>query len=1215
VIVAALVIIPRQFFSAQHPQKALARAYTPKPWDHDGIVNTASMFWPNVKETLRSAWLRLRVRRDSVQGDVGRRLQLRWGLVARKRKPNEIDDAEDVLAGRRTPDASDLLDLVHAINPTAREVDERERFRRYALKSKLQSLLIRNFGDELTVTANVGGVVAIAHRYRGRDACHARLDTLDLDARAWVQWRLDTGDDDDPVHASSSSGDAPASPLDRGRQALADYDYDTARTFYEEALAASPHDVGAARALLELLVDLLAQDGDALALAERLPSAMLADSEIRSLLALATARAGDPKRARRWLADIAGPRATEAWIVLARAALALEAFDEVERAIREAEAGDPSNPASVEIRMELAARRRELRAPDEARLEALTADDATVRTQAREVLARWPDSAVAAKLLNAIDQRDRQRERSRLIAAAEAALETDLPRARELVDRAAALGEGEGEVKELAARIARAEASVREVRHAAQVAHVVELGSNGYATYLALEPALRERVRALDARPAFGWLDALRSKTAVAAVQALERALAAETADPALASRLLEEHELDLRDARQLRDRLREARRARQLQLLADARAAWPDVERTGHLLDQLELRTLDPESRALATELVDTVRRHRERTNRLVQVDALIADRRLLEARHELERFPDDAQRLADVRAAIRATWPMQQAAPGPIDLQRLGAVLGPLPYRPEPEPSVTSAGEVVLATVHDRLAIVAVLDLERDRMELRSVVTPAPLGHHHTSRLDGERLWIVGQAWLVQLDWRSGELCRWHSLAELIPPEHTVERIFLLPRDSVMWIETRHLESGERVQLVDLDTWRVIRTPTKQSYHYEVPGEPARIAEFDSYTGATVYDGRARLVGELVQLARQRVSSLVRHPLEEGLIAAVSEDVDDDTSSELVLVELFGGTTRRKLPLPGTDPDRIFSLVSARADQHLFAFYRDGEGASLIAIRATDMTIAYRVPAPIDCTLVHDVACQRAYAIWDSAELGIVRLGASPPELGTGATFEQLPSFKRPFYCAYATKPHLLEPAEDATRDHQWDRVRDLLAAISPDDLDEGHRPHFHHLRGLAFARTGDLVAATNAWQTGRALLEDRLFPCPFDACLGITTQLPDPLPDTWWDHTTSPLRQLRGAIATADACRAHDDLAGALAALQRRAVYRSREIQSLARLADLMLTTELVDPFERTCVLASFLDAFTNLRSNDLPIADAWSAETIALVAARARQRLGF
>src|ERR1051325_7176232 len=71
--------------------------------------------------------------------------------------------------------------------------------------------------------------------------------------------------------------------LDQGRRALAEFDYETARAHFEGALQDSNGDPAAARALLELLVDHMAADGDALALEAQLAPRAAADDEVRAL--------------------------------------------------------------------------------------------------------------------------------------------------------------------------------------------------------------------------------------------------------------------------------------------------------------------------------------------------------------------------------------------------------------------------------------------------------------------------------------------------------------------------------------------------------------------------------------------------------------------------------------------------------------------------------------------------------------------------------------------------------------------------------------------------------------------------------------------------------------------------------------------------------------------------------------------------------------------
>jgi hypothetical protein len=100
---------------------------------------------------------------------------------------------DDVVAGRGPrPSARELIELIRDVNPSGLDLPAPEAARRYALKSRLQSLLIRRFDGEIEVDPDprAEGVVSL-HRPLGIDACHAVLGELDEDARSWAQRQLD----------------------------------------------------------------------------------------------------------------------------------------------------------------------------------------------------------------------------------------------------------------------------------------------------------------------------------------------------------------------------------------------------------------------------------------------------------------------------------------------------------------------------------------------------------------------------------------------------------------------------------------------------------------------------------------------------------------------------------------------------------------------------------------------------------------------------------------------------------------------------------------------------------------------------------------------------------------------------------------------------------------------------------------------------------------
>ncbi len=111
--------------------------------------------------------------------------------MARRRKlPRfEPDAIEGLLEGRATATLDRLLELVRGTNPTRRSaLDPDEARRRYALKARLQSLVIACHGASLVVVATrTPGVVALRLAGRRGDACHAVVAALEPPARAWVE--------------------------------------------------------------------------------------------------------------------------------------------------------------------------------------------------------------------------------------------------------------------------------------------------------------------------------------------------------------------------------------------------------------------------------------------------------------------------------------------------------------------------------------------------------------------------------------------------------------------------------------------------------------------------------------------------------------------------------------------------------------------------------------------------------------------------------------------------------------------------------------------------------------------------------------------------------------------------------------------------------------------------------------------------------------------
>lgn len=1174
-----------------------------------------------------------------------------------------FEEAQDVVAGRSRPSVRELFDLIHAINPTAR-VDERGRgaqtARDYQLKARLQSLLVRRHGDELRVRLEDDGTIAIAHRYSNRDACHAQLDTLDDDARAWVRWQLDTSEE--APGSSTHGARAPAmrsergdghelepgvaddgsDPLERGRQALAEYDFELAVSLFREALAESGG-VEPARALLEVLVDSLAQDAEALALEAVLDAEARADDEVRSLLGLAAARIGEAERAHQWLKRAKGPRCADAWSVLARAAIAAGALEDAERAAHALEALDGGHPELAELRAAMSARRAELRRPDEEALAAAVAagDDDAAEERARAILARWPDSAVAGRTLAAITERRRARSgESHRQAAREALDRGDLAAAREQVQRAMGLGV---DARELLGRIDEAEAEARALHDAARVDDVCaalrEDERRGLARFLDLPSALRARVIAGVVDSAgVRWLDELapadRSKlrepergAVVDAVLAFREAReAADAGDPERALERLDRHaELErLREARALRARARDAVTTRRAQAAATAleaaEFAWDagDATTAARLVEELDRRALPPELRTRADRLADVIARRGEREKRMQRIEQLLASGELIAARRELELLMSDAEhdppwaeaRLETARAGLRDRWHVRTSIRTPWGPRELGELIGRLPLFEMPQAWASADGHVVLAAVHERHLFIAAFEVGRDRAIVHHVETPAPLGRHAVRVLDGDRMWIAGETHVLQLDWRTAEIVRWESLRAFVGEGALIERLFVSPAARTLWIETRQ-DREWSTRIIDLERWSVVRTLAGSKLFVSIPGDEPLFAAFERDVGAVFYGGRGGTAGALFELRGRRVSELARHPDHAGYIAAASRpDVDDDLS----LFEVVPGRPASGQVLEDSDPEAPSTLVSRRGHGRAYAYSVGSNGPTLAALRTGvgGLEITTRVRAPYELTFAHDPTSRRVFVVWDTADgAHVSELCEELPSFGEGLAREALPSVAPYFMCASTGRERFVSVTR-AVQEGRWNDARAELEAIDVDELGDHHREHYHHLLGLVFARLGEPAKARAIWDEGRTYRRPEAFiSCQLETCLEIVKELGEgPTGEG------SRIEQLRRVMAQADERRARDDTRGALAALRVRTVYLARERQSLARLADAWLALpELPGDaawFDKAQALAQLL-AVAEDRSHDLPIPGAWDDDRIAEIAARARRWL--
>lgn len=285
-------------------------------------------------------------------------------------------------AGRRL---EELCAKIRAANPTGRGLSARAQRERYEEKARLQSLLIEEHGELVRACAHddMPGIVSLSVPALEESASHAVVDALSARARAWIASALEV-ERRAPAATVEARGTAPAaSALERGVRYLREYDYECAERELRSVVTGSraspsrpaskpdPIERGASReapprsarpaskpepvepraereramdVLLELLVDHLGRDDDALELAEQ-HSAFVTSVRAHGFVGTAAARTGRLDLALASLAragQAAAPLALVATTALARRehARAWEALQLLRRAASAAELHD-----------------------------------------------------------------------------------------------------------------------------------------------------------------------------------------------------------------------------------------------------------------------------------------------------------------------------------------------------------------------------------------------------------------------------------------------------------------------------------------------------------------------------------------------------------------------------------------------------------------------------------------------------------------------------------------------------------------------------------------------------------------------------------------------------------------------------------------------------------------------------------------------------------
>jgi len=749
--------------------------------------------------------------------------------MSKARRPDRLPDPQDVVSGKTRVRIEQLFALIHEVNPTDKGLPAREKAARYALKSKLQAVLVRNHADVLEVVPHPTdpAVVSFRHRQADRDAAHAVLAELDDETRRWAETQLLLAKlPDRPVEPLKLALPALERPtprtldaLARGQAAVEAWDYDAAREAFAEAVTTSRGDVEAGRALLDLLVNTLADDAAALGVEDLLSARTREDRAIRGMLALASGRMGDRDRARRLGRDSGSPD-----LLALLAGLAIRDGDagdaaSIVLALREL---DGAHPALTKINEGIQRLKADERRPAEAELAGAVAagDDAVVERLAAAMLSRWPSSEPARQALARVEGRRRSAEASRLAAEAWAAWSRgDAVQAGAHARRARALGVDD---PEMAAWLSEAEAAAAEVTENLAIRSAVEdVRRDRLESYLALSVDGRSQVREQVGRPLLDWIEALgRTPEAVAAAVALEAALQG----PSDALAQVRPHDRLLRSLPAGRRALaaweaeadQAAKRgfAAQLDVAEDAYLRG-DLERALTLANALDPRAGTPAGLARQKQLVAALTSDRATLAARRRVDDRVLSGDLLGAR-DLARALGLDDLAAALAARVRSEWRVRPLREAPL--------LDATWPESDPYPRVSlsaDARQVCIGEAHHGEVFVRIID--RASMTVERALrlrTPTPMDWRADQLVDG-RLYITGdRGSVLVIDVATFEVASWHPdvLAARTDGEE-IELATMSPGGRYLWLTVRAGHSPAECRVYDLESWPRFRK-------MEVPG-----------------------------------------------------------------------------------------------------------------------------------------------------------------------------------------------------------------------------------------------------------------------------------------------------------------------------------------------------------------------------------------------------
>lgn len=805
-------------------------------------------------------------------------------MANKRKKKKQENDYYDVLKEKVPITVHELIKMIHRINPTGENISSKKASERYKIKTQLQSLLIRRFHERLIVEqpeSENPRLVGFRLRHFDEDACHAIIDELDEDARAWTQRQIDEALTGNPFEATetlekslhyTSPGIADYSPGNRikereedltkdelmqlGQNALVEYDYDACEKYCRRALTLSRDDPNPALFLLELYVDHLAAYEKAIDLSKTISISLKANDKVKIFSALASARSGRIESALEYIKHVSHPRASEVYLLSVKHFIQEGDLERASHFLIELASFE-----QVELKPEIEQLAKNIQSLRDKRLEPIEQEMILAQQQGRtedslkladRILSVSPENKAARRIRHQFEKQQRNERIDRFLRLAdEAKKNNDFSREVELLKKAIA---GGAKAANLAKRLEYAQNKARRKKEEMQIHCLIDLLAEGnkrkaFLDYINLSAQQRRRINNEIYDPHLGWLDQILSTQITAKPEKLvEAALILGKSKEALKKkkepeRIIAEmasHAKVLQSVPEAHDILQQAEMLSQAVKYKEAKdilekaarfLEMENPEKARACMDRIKVGLLQENDKKLFDDInhrlhyLEKFMRLKQKYNDFHQKGDHFAAREI--AKELAKHTGQDASgywldRVQEHTSQIKMEWSLVS-----VDIDELPiyyASFG-LQWLTEDINSCLSADgqHLIIATSHQRWVFLRIFCLDDQKFKKAIILrTPKQMFLHYVYA-QGNVLWLTGEnAEVLEIGLEPLNILSWYDFSSFAREEEVIEGAWLFPKSRSLWLNKRKKQRDffEICEIIDIDQQRVTRRVKTSGY-----------------------------------------------------------------------------------------------------------------------------------------------------------------------------------------------------------------------------------------------------------------------------------------------------------------------------------------------------------------------------------------------------------